>query len=175
GLNVLLNNTVDMDAMNRGLETALHEASKWGTLSAVEHLISRGASISAIGKFGTPLHYATRAYSGINKLPIVTTILQNGGDVNNRRPMDGKTSLHVAVRDCVRWHNPDLKVLQALCHYGADATIRDNDSKSAFDYARGNEATTAVLMQYRVSMDGVPFQMQNDMMVNDGISLFADM
>ncbi|KAL8883507.1 MAG: hypothetical protein Q9192_007129, partial [Flavoplaca navasiana] len=164
GLNILLNNTVDVDAKHWGLETALHEASKWGTLSAAEHLISRGASISAVGEFGTPLHYATRAYSGIDKLPIIRTILQNGGDVNNRRSMDGKTSLHVAVRDYVRGNNSDLEVLHALCHYGADVTIRDDESKSALDYAKSNDVATAVLLQY-LPVVPVPGQGQNDMLL----------
>ncbi|KAL8877166.1 MAG: hypothetical protein Q9198_004770 [Flavoplaca austrocitrina] len=164
GLNILLNNTVDVDAKDWGLETTLHEASKRGILSAAESLISRGASISAEGEFGTPLHYATRAYSGIDKLPIVRTILQNGGDVNNRRSMDGKTSLHVAVRDYVRGNNSDLEVLHALCHFGADVTIRDDESQSALDYAKSDDVATAVLLQY-LPVVPVPDQGQNDMLL----------
>ncbi|KAL8844976.1 MAG: hypothetical protein Q9176_000648 [Flavoplaca citrina] len=175
GLNILLNNTVDVDAEDRELETALHKALHCGNLSAAKLLLNRGASVSAVGRLGTPLHYAAEAYPGTDNLPIVKAILRNGAEVNERRPTDGRTSLHLAVRDFVRGSYDNAKVLDALCRYGADATIRDNDSKSAFDYARGNEAATAVLMQYRISMDGLPIQRQNDMLVNHRMSLFADM
>ena len=164
-----------VDEKDSGLETALHKASHCGNLSVAELLLNRGASVSAVGRLGTPLHYAAGAYPRSDNLPIVKAILRNGAEVNERRPTDGRTSLHLAVRDFVRGSYDDARVLDALCRYGAEATIRDNDSKSAFDYARGNEAATAVLMQYRISMDGLPIQRQNDMLVNHRLGLFTDM
>ncbi|KAL9627739.1 MAG: hypothetical protein Q9204_006364 [Flavoplaca sp. TL-2023a] len=174
-INVLLYNAAYVDAKDHARETALHLASDCGNLSAAELLLNRGASVSAVGRLGTPLHYAARAYPGTDNLPIVKAILRNGAEVNERRPTDGRTSLHLAVLGFVRGSSDNARVLEALCRYGADATIRDNYMISAFDYAREDETATAVLMQYRTPMDGVPIQRQKDMSVNDRTSRFADM
>ena len=147
-INVLLNNAADLDAKDRNMQTALHQASHRGNVFAAEHLISRGASISTVGRFGTPLHCAVGPFAVGDQLSTVETLLRNSAEVNKQRSLDGSTPLHLAVRDCARELN--VETIQALCQSGADATIRDNKSKSAFDYAGGNEAATAVLMQYRV-------------------------
>ncbi|KAL9035119.1 MAG: hypothetical protein Q9180_005031 [Flavoplaca navasiana] len=147
-INVLLNNGADLDAKDHIMETALHRASRRCNVFAVGHLISRGASISTVGRFGTPLHCAAGPYTLGDQLSIVETLLRNGAEVNKQNSLDGSTALHLAVRDCARKLN--VETIQALCQSGANATIRDNKSKSAFDYAKGNEAATAVLMQYRV-------------------------
>ncbi|KAI4216715.1 MAG: hypothetical protein L6R36_009335 [Xanthoria steineri] len=157
----LVDHGIDVDAKNAAMETALHLALIPANTAAVEHLISKGASLTAESCQGTALHIAVlRGYEGY-RLLMVQALLRNGADINRRRSSDGKTPLHVAVCDLVTWGHNDLSFVSCLLAHRPDASILDDNSKSALDYAIGNEAATAMLMQY-LSMPPAHDQGQSD-------------
>ncbi|KAL8696798.1 MAG: hypothetical protein Q9224_002613 [Gallowayella concinna] len=57
-INLLLDAGLSIDAGTHNMETALHTASRYGNTTAVEYLLTKGASPSAQGPAGTPLHEA---------------------------------------------------------------------------------------------------------------------
>ena len=161
-IDALVDHGIDVDAKDAEMETALHVASREATPATVEHLISKGASVEAESFRGTPLHTAAMDWNRQFQLPMVQALLRNGADINRRRSSDGKTPLHVAVCNLVdRGHN-DLSVVSCLLAHRPDASILDDKSKSALDYTRGNEAVTAMLMQY-LSILPAPDQGQSNM------------
>lgn len=161
-IDALVDHGIDVDAKNAQMETALHIALLGANTATVEHLISKGASLTAESCQGTALHIAVlRGYEGY-RLLMLQALLRNGADINRRRSSDGKTPLHVAVCHLVTWGNNDLSFVSCLLAHRPDASILDDKSKSALDYARGNEAATAMLMQY-LSMLPAPDQGQSNM------------
>ena len=161
-INALVDHGIDVDAKDTAMETALHLALPRDNPATIEHLISKGASLTAESCRGTALHIAViRGYEDY-RLARVQALLRNGADINRRRSSDGKTPLHVAICDLIEWRQDDLSLISCLLDYGPDASILDDDSKSALDYARGNEAVTAMLMQY-LSMLPAPDPGQSDM------------
>ena len=165
-INALVDHGIDVDAKDTAMETALHLALPDTNPDTVEHLISKGASLTAESCRGTALHIAVmRWYEGY-RLPMVQTLLRNGADINRRRSSDGKTPLHVAVYDLVDKGSDNLSLISCLLDYGPDVSILDDKSKSALDHARGNEAVTAIFMQYNIPpllMHRAPDQGQSDM------------
>ncbi|KAL8644482.1 MAG: hypothetical protein Q9226_007740 [Calogaya cf. arnoldii] len=152
-IDILVDNGVDVDATDLDTRTALHRASWEGNSVAVEHLIGRGASLSAEGCRGTPLHEAAGGGYSDDPLATIKTLIRYGADVNrqlsvNGWSINGKTPLHMAARRGFYSGQPNLDILQALCSHGAQVNIKDNESKTALDYVRGNEAATALLMRY---------------------------
>ncbi|KAL8852190.1 MAG: hypothetical protein Q9221_002900 [Calogaya cf. arnoldii] len=148
-MDILLDIQVDVDATDRERRTALHIASSEGNSVAVEHLISQGASLSAEGSLGTPLHEAAAGGYGDDQLATIKALIKNGAEVNRRRSGDGKTPLHVAThKGFLHEDDRDVDVLHALCAHGAKVHLWDNKSKTALDYAKGKKAATAVLMEY---------------------------
>ena len=161
-INALVDHGIDVDAKDTAMETALHLALPRTDPATVEHLIRKGASLTAESCRGTALHIAVmRGYEGY-RLARVQALLRNGADINRRSSSDGKTPLHVAICDLVEWRQDDLSLISCLLDYGPDARILDDDSKSALDYARGNEAVTAMLMQYLSTLPA-PDQGQSNM------------
>ncbi|CAO1597781.1 hypothetical protein XANCAGTX0491_001576 [Xanthoria calcicola] len=160
-IDALVDHGIDVDAKDAGMKTALHVASREATPATVEHLISKGASLTTECYSGTALHAVMTPF-GKPQLPMVYTLLHNGADINRRRSSDGKTPLHAAVCDLVFGGHNDLSVVSCLLAHRPDAGILDDKSKSALDYARGNEAVTAMLMQY-LSMPPAPDQGQSNM------------
>ncbi|KAI4110340.1 MAG: hypothetical protein LQ339_001507 [Xanthoria mediterranea] len=161
-IDALVDHGIDVDAKNAQMETALHVASRRATPATFEHLISKGASVAAEGFDGTPLHTAANDWNRQFQLPMVQALLRNGADINRRRSSDGKTPLHVAVWYPVHGDDYYLSTISCLLDYRPNASILDDKSKSALDYARGNEAATAMLMQY-LSMLPAPDQGQSNM------------
>lgn len=82
--------------------TALHAASSDCDQKAVECLLKRGASPSAVFNNGTSLNYAVenrlRCWKGLRMLSVVATLLEYGATANNKRQLDGKTPLHLAAQ-----------------------------------------------------------------------------
>ncbi|KAL8995158.1 MAG: hypothetical protein Q9169_005067 [Polycauliona sp. 2 TL-2023] len=156
-IDILVDNGVDVDAKGVDCATALHIASVKANTTAVEHLIKQGASLFAEGALGMPLHYAVRPFLWDipwvrdQVLPTINILLQHGANINKRRTSDGRTPLHVAgieLAEVEERSNLKLKILESLCVNGADVSIRDNESKTALDYAGSDEAATDLLMRY---------------------------
>ncbi len=165
-IDALVDHGIDVDAKDAEMETALHLALPRADPATVEHLISKGASLTAESCRDTALHIAVMSGCGMSQLRMVKALLRNGADVNRRRSSDGKTPLHVAVCDLVERGHTDLSLISCLLDYRTDVSILDDKSKSALDYARGNEAVTAIFMQYNIPpllMHRAPDQGQSDM------------
>ena len=165
-IDALVDHGIDVDAKDAEMETALHLALPRADPATVEHLISKGASLTAESCRGTALHIAVMSGCGMSQLTMVKALLRNGADVNRRRSSDGKTPLHVAVCDLVERGHTDLSLISCLLDYRTDVSILDDNSKSALDYARGNIAVTAIFMQYNIPpllMHRAPDQGQSHM------------
>ncbi|XP_068913168.1 uncharacterized protein [Tenebrio molitor] len=105
--------------------TILSNSSKSKT---VHFLIKNGANVNAKDSQNqSVLHYAAfqRNYNCIKVL------LDHDADINAVCDY-GKTVLHAAFE---KVHSPDLEVIQLLLSHGVDANKRDNNQKTALDYA----------------------------------------
>ncbi|KAL8783040.1 MAG: hypothetical protein Q9213_004937 [Squamulea squamosa] len=164
-IDLLLSAGLEVDIRNNVEETALHKASREGNLAVVQHLLSRGASPSAEGSTGEPLHQAVVSRARLDRLATVNALLQYGANTNSQRPSDGKTPLHVAAVDGgpYSWDRTFLDILEVLCAHGADVSIQDSNSLSALDYVRGQQAATLVLMRY-LPVAPVPHQRQGEVL-----------
>ena len=114
--------------------TPLHAAAFYNPEpSVVAALIEAGADVDARTERGaTPLHLAV----GKNPEPsVVAALIEAGADPNAREAEVGATPLHEAA-----FRNPAPSVVAALIDAGADPSARDKGGKTAFDYAKGNEA-----------------------------------
>ncbi|KAL8730926.1 MAG: hypothetical protein Q9166_003716 [cf. Caloplaca sp. 2 TL-2023] len=149
-IDVLVDAGIDVNAVDHIMETALHKASQRGNLVAVEHLLKKGASLSAEAPTGTPLHHTVSVWSANKRLSIVQRLLEYScaRDTNIRRTSDGRTPLHAAVRNLDTFGQTNLKIIELLCAHGADLDIKDYDSKSALDHAEEHEAGSRLLKQY---------------------------
>ena len=160
-IDALVDHGIDVDAKDAVMKTALHIALETATPAPVEHLISKGASLTAEGYSGTALHIAvTTRYK--SRLSRVQALLRNGADINRRRSSDGKTPLHLAVCDLVDKGRDNLPIISFLLAYRPNTSILDDNSKSALDYVRGDNAVTPMLMQY-LSMPPAHDQGQSNM------------
>ncbi|KAL8749776.1 MAG: hypothetical protein Q9199_007484 [Rusavskia elegans] len=152
-IDILVDNGVGVDEKDFESETALHIASRKGNSVAAEHLIRKGASLAAECVDGTPLHLAVITRERKLELETVNALLRNGADVNKRRSSDGKTPLHIAVCNMLELDDgkqafQQILCVLVLCGYGPDVNVRDNNLKSALDYARHNESSTGILMRF---------------------------
>ena len=123
----------DVDARNEYGYTPLHWAA-WSSNSpaAALALLAAGADVNAQDGDGwTPLHWAVAPPFGQGSITFVWTLLVADAWVNFR----GFSPLHHAAQ---RTDNP--AVIVVLLEAGADASARDSEGKTAWDYAQGNEA-----------------------------------
>lgn len=120
-------------------------------------LIRAGADVNALTPDGAPLHIVCRSGYGHTESTfkryggnIITTLLAHGADPNLQEQYEGKTPLHMAAD----YDHPTplaeeryLAVVHSLLTAGADASIRDNEGKTAHDYAveRKHHLLTAAL------------------------------
>ncbi|KAK1772210.1 ankyrin repeat-containing domain protein [Phialemonium atrogriseum] len=120
-------------------QTPLHIAASKGHHLVVRLLVDRGAELDAKdGRGFTPLHLATR-----NGHPETTQLLLSRGADKNARSKLGLTPLHVAT---------DTAVLSALLDSGVDASIGDNNQRTALhwalvDHSRGREEAIRMLIE----------------------------
>lgn len=117
---------------NRSGFTALHEAADRGHAQMVELLLDHGADIEARDVYeSTPIHVAANGVFNdeSNYVEVVHVLIGGGADVNTRRN-NGQTALHRAAL----WGHP--KIVKTLLDAGADPSLRDDDSKSAFDLTK---------------------------------------
>lgn len=90
----------NVNATNNYGDTALHLAAALGGNTIVDLLILKGARVSATDEEGfTPLHFAVRySYPGVDRVRVVSRLLEAGADVNARTPHDGGlTPLWLAI------------------------------------------------------------------------------
>jgi ankyrin repeat protein len=120
----------DVNATNIYERNILHRTilSDTSKSKIVNFLIKNGAKVNAKDSQNqSVLHYAAfqRNYNCIKVL------LDHGADINAVCDY-GKTVLHEAFK---KVHSPDLEVIQLLLSHGVDANKRDNNQKTALDYA----------------------------------------
>jgi len=82
-----------IDADEEGQATPLYFAAQRGHYDIAALLVSKGADVNALGKFGTPLQIASRG----NRVKIVALLLENGADLNMAGGPKGYTPLHNAA------------------------------------------------------------------------------
>eukprot|EP01084_Bolivina_argentea_P254524 427903_1 len=87
---------------------------------------------------------------------IKNLITSNDIDINSQNPINGKTLLIY----CVIIGNYDL--CRAICNFGADVRIKDNDSKDAVDYAtKYGQYKITELLYYRQLSGSLGIDLQN--------------
>lgn len=137
--------------------TALHIAARDNRLITVHILLLKGAKKNCVNNKGqTPLHVAFWNKTLIRRLAdeesvnipdknglsplmyysdspdIMAILCEKGADVNYQTPQ-GSTPLHHAVL------NKHTDSVRLLLKHGADRTIRDEEGKTAYDYAKNSQ------------------------------------
>ena len=103
-----------------------------GTPQDVQAAISNGADVNARDTAGMT---ALMDAAGANKNPeVITILLKAGADIKARGLHFSQTPLMSAA-----YNNPNPVVIATLLKAGADAKAKDNEGKTAFDYAQTNE------------------------------------
>ena len=128
-----INGGINVNTKDKYGYTALMYAALQDDAETVNALLEIGADINAKSNSGlTALMLA--AYSG--HLEIIDILIKAGADVNARKDnYDGLTVLMEATSS--KWTNTET--VNALLDAGADVKAKDNDGKTALDYARENE------------------------------------
>ena len=101
------------------------------TAEQVQAFLDLGVNVNGTEYGETPLHYA--AFSANPK--VVSVLLKAGAQVDAKSTSTGGTALHSAAG-----FNENPEVISLLLRAGADPDLRDDDGKTALDYARENEA-----------------------------------
>lgn len=127
---VLIDSGTDINARNKHGLTALHVAISRGNSELVDFLIKKGAQLDVRDEYGrTPLHYA--CLHSRNRARILKAILNNCQKSEiDRRDLDGKTALHLAVV------GNDCNAAGILLQHGAKASKRTPGWDNALDLAR---------------------------------------
>jgi ankyrin repeat protein len=121
--------------------TALHFACFFGQPEAAKLLIDKGAPVDAVATNPTkvmPLHSAASA----RNLEAARLLLEHGAPVNVRQQA-GWLPIHSAAQ------NGDRPMIEVLLKYGANATLANDQGKTASTVARekGHEEAAALLDQ----------------------------
>jgi ankyrin repeat protein len=121
----LLEAGADIHATDRSGKTPLHYAADGGeaTEDITPLLINAGADVNAVDRrYGrTPLHYAVS-----RSVPNISTLLDNGADVN-ARTSNGQTPLHVLAVDAHKFRqNQIIELFTWFDDAGYDMSTRDN-------------------------------------------------
>ncbi|KAA8548059.1 hypothetical protein F0562_004680 [Nyssa sinensis] len=122
-MDMLLENGVDIDLVDKDGMTALHRAIIGKKEAVISHLLRKGASHHIRDLDGaTPLHYAVQ----VGAIQTVKLLIKYKVDVNIA-DNEGWTPLHVAVQS----RNRDI--VKVLLVNGADKTRRNKDGKTPLD------------------------------------------
>ena len=120
---------INLDALNKRGESALHIACSRGAKNIVISLLDHGARTDLVDVYGdTALHNAAIK----NNLEIVNLLLscpQNKKAIINTQNLRGQSSLHVA---CLKGSGEVVKI---LLDHGADMHLLDEDDDTALYYA----------------------------------------
>jgi predicted nucleic acid-binding Zn-ribbon protein len=113
----------DPDAL---IDADVFDAAYRGNTNALRVMLSRGASINAMGAYGQyPLHYAAAGCS----LQCVELLLEHAASVNVQ-DAKGDTPLHVAAR------SGDIDLIRSLTRHRADRSARNYAGKTPRQIAR---------------------------------------
>jgi ankyrin repeat protein len=152
---------LDVNAQKSNGETPLHVAAQSGNKDVVELLIAHGANVNAKAEAffegysvdegpdnqATPLHFAVSSDSKDTQ-GIVEILVKNGADVN-ARIRDGKTPLHVLVKNSEESVKTETatgftmssvekssgkSIAEFLIASGADVNAKDRWGNTPFDY-----------------------------------------
>jgi hypothetical protein len=137
-LSVTLCGTYFLQADKR-LDDDLMEAVGWGAGfgndDEIDRLVERGADVNTKDRWGqTPLHKAANSNHGYDA-GIVSTLLKAGANVNAVNNF-GRTPLHIAAKR----GNPEI--INTILRYKPKVNIKDNEGKTALDYAKAYEIET---------------------------------
>ena len=128
---VLVDAGADVNVRNDRGETPLHLAC-WSRPDAALVLLVAGADVNARDEDGwTPLYHAVAPFWEEESPTLIGALLAAGAWVN----IPGFSPLHRAARDT---NTP--AVIKVLLAAGADASARDQEGKTPWDYAQDNEA-----------------------------------
>lgn len=136
------------DAKDGSGRTPLHYASLGGHVEVIEFLIEHGADVYACDKAGeTPLHLAARRC----REKAADTLLKNGADVNATNKL-GQTPLILAASQGPSAPELDAQIARfsrQLLEHGAATDTKDNEGRSALDYAvlREHKQTAGLLRE----------------------------
>lgn len=130
---LLSSDKVNVDAKNEYGTTALMAVSQMGCAELVKFLLEEhGASVNIEDFYGrTALMLAD--YSSFDTMEI---LLSNGADVHVKNKCCGSTTLMLVAGS----YDNYIDVIKLLISYGADVNAKDNEGKTAIDYAQ--EAAT---------------------------------
>lgn len=119
----LLENGLDINAVDKDGLTALHKAIIGKNETVISHLLRKGASPNVQDRDGaTPLHYAVE----VGVIQTVKLLIKYNVDVNVA-DNEGWTPLHVAVQS----RNRDIT--KVLLITGSDKTRRNKDGRTPLD------------------------------------------
>ena len=105
-------------------------------------LIDAGANVNARGEDGiTPLMVAAESSTP----GVIELLIDAGADVNPRSTFYRATPLMWAAG-----FNPNPEVIALLLDAGADGRAKDREGKTAFDYAKENEALVGTDVYWRL-------------------------
>lgn len=137
----LKSNRSDLNSVIADGFSLLHVAAAFGHEQLVAHLLDRGALVNAEAKNKageTALHLAASFRESDVAARICDRLIANGAELNAKQ-IGGQTPLHHAVSKGA------AQVVETLVLAGADPFLKDDQGKSAMDFAQGNDALKAVL------------------------------
>ena len=122
---MLLDDGVDVDAMDDLNQSALHNAADGGLMSSVKFLLENSASVNTPLAFYTPLQGAVTG----NNVDITEILIHAGADIDFTDPISGWTAAHYATRIS------DVEIVDLLMQWNADSTIKTNKGKTPHQIA----------------------------------------
>ena len=122
----------------------LHAASRRGHLTIVQSLLSHGADVNALGRWGrTALLFA----SNWGHLEVVRWLLDHGADVNAKDKSDDWTSLHLAT------HKGHCELVRTLLEHNADTSARNDSGFTPLHAASNQNCVDIVLLLLKHGAD----------------------
>ncbi|XP_042364001.1 ankyrin repeat domain-containing protein 61-like [Plectropomus leopardus] len=151
-LQLLCERGVNINAEVEGSrQTALHLSIRHMAPSAVQILSSYGADVNAVDSSGmTPLHMA----AGILHKDVMTSLIQEGADINMRVRHSGNTPLHLAAMAMAmktsKTLENDISCISELLGRGAEVDAMNEAGLTPLQEACsvGNEKPVELLLRY---------------------------
>jgi ankyrin repeat protein len=156
-IRTLLKNGADPNVMNRYGQSALNSSRVKRNFEIVTTLLGAGAKVNLQDKAGnTVLKKEVMDYIGNYRMldplkqssqKMIDLFVTSGGDINIRDKFGSTALTHVAKEINSKNEKKVLNIIPYLLGKGARKDIKDNDNKSALDYARqsGNSELIRIL------------------------------